>query len=231
MKNLAIILFLITAPIITSAESNGIEATNYSVSIATANSDAGNTFSVLGTIRSPLMNNIGISVNAGLSEFNGKNNYIDSSGEFIGLDVFIREYNLGLIELGYNYRKSDYDFSSGTLNNSSDTFSLLGIYYIHNFDLSLLRSTMESITGNKNNISDIGVSYYITDNLRAGISFGGMDLDNSNAISIQYQPKIFNNSIAISASYRNSDSIDSYGLSLSYYFDTKVSLIDRARKY
>lgn len=231
MKSLGIYLLLITFPIITSAESNGIEATNYRVSASVLNSDAGNVFGLSAAIRTPLMKNIGVSLNAGLSEFNGNNNYIDSSGESIGLDVFIREYNLGLIQLGYNYSKSDYDLFPSTLNNSSDTFSILGIYYIHNFDLSLRRNTSESDTGRKSNTSNIGVSYYVTDNLNTRISFGGMDLDNSNTFSIQYQPKIFNNSIGISAYYTNSQSIDSYGLSISYYFDTKVSLIDRIRKY
>jgi hypothetical protein len=231
MKSLGIYLLLMIFPIITIAESNSIEATNYGTGASLSNSDVGNTFGFTGVMRTPLMKNMGVSLNAGLSEFSGINTFVDSSYKSIGLGIFIREFNLGLIQLNYGYRESESDLLSGALKNNSNSFSIFGAYYIQRFDLSLLRSTIHPDTGSKSNTSDIAVSYYVTDNLRTSISFGGIDIGDSNAIAINYQPSILNNSIGISIFYRESEAIDLYGLNFTYYFDTNVNLFIRARKY
>jgi len=231
MRGLGVFLLIIASPVVAIGDTTGIEETNYRAGISGRNSDSGNSFSFSGVVRAPLVNNTGISLNVGLSEHNGVDNYVDQSNKSIGLGVFLREYELGLIQLRYNYSETVADIPSSTLKMNTDSLSLFGIYYIHNFNFSLFRSALKSDDGDKFNNLNIGLSYYFTDNFNTSLSFGGMESKDNNAISMYYQPKKFNNTIGISVNYSTSDRVDSYGLSVTYYFDTKVSLIDRNRRY
>ena len=68
-------------------------------------------------------------------------------------------------------------------------------------------------------------------NMKLSASMGGMDSDDSYSIGLIFQPTMFNNSISIFVGYQDTKINDTFSLSASYYFDTKVSLFDRFRKY
>lgn len=232
MKRLFISAILIFLPMIASAEKlEGIEGSNYQASFSGNDSDNGSRLSLRGEARFPVANYTGMSFNAGLSEFNGDNNSIDSSNKSIGLGLFIRKYDLGIINADYRYSETEADIPSGTLKNDLDTYSLNGTYYLEKFDLSLSRSTINIDTGNDFNFSNFNAAYYLNDNLRVSASVGRMDADESYSLSATYQPKVFNNAISILATYQDTNTNDSYGITISYYFDTKVNLISRIRRY
>jgi type I restriction-modification system DNA methylase subunit len=80
------------------------------------------------------------------------------------------------------------------------------------------------------NTSAASITYYVNENIKEGVSITSMDVGLNN-VFLLYQPKYFGNSTALSLSYQDSESNDTLTFSLAYYFDTKVSLKDRARRY
>jgi len=231
VKKIVLLIILLCFRFLLIADSSGIEEQNYRLSISGYDSEIGNSLSLSGSARFPVADYTGISLNAGLAEFNGKNSYVDSSGQAIGMDIFFRKYDLGIIQAGYNYGKSQSDIGSSTFRNDSQTYSLNATYYIENFDILLARSKSDFEIGESSNTSTMGISYYINDIFRAGVSAGGMDTQDSYSLGATYQPEIFNNDIGISAGYGFGKGDASYTISLSYYFGTRVSLLDRIRKY
>ena len=233
MKKCTISAMLVFLPIIATAEeSGGIEHSNYNTSISGGNSVNGNFLALGGGARFPVVNYVGMSLNAGLFKFNGNNNFVDSTGKSIGLGGLVRKYDLGIVNVNYSHSESEFNIPFGTWKNNTNSYSLSGTYYIKKFDLSLSRTIYNSNTSNISNTSYLDVAYYVNDNLSVSASVRGMNADKSSSlISASYQPQAFNNAISVSASYGRAYAIDSYGIAISYYFDTKVSLIDRIRRY
>jgi hypothetical protein len=58
-----------------------------------------------------------------------------------------------------------------------------------------------------------------------------MDEKDTYNFSIRYQPPQFANSTSLSLVYHNASDDNGIQADISYYFDTRVSLIDRDRKY
>lgn len=231
MKRLLILATLVFLPIIATAEKlEGIEGSNYKVSFSGDDSDNGSGLSLGYEARFPVANYTGMSLNARLSEFDGDGNSLDSSNKSIGLGVFLRKYALGIVNANYSHSEAGIKSHQDALKYDYDVYSLSGTYYIEKFDLSLSRSTNVG-SGNDFNFSNFNAAYYVNDNIRVSASVGGMDGDESYSLSTTYQPKVFNNAISILASYQDTNIGDSYGITISYYFNTKVNLINRIRRY
>ena len=231
MRNIAVLAILAFMPIIAVGKSGGMEKENYLIATSVNNSDIGDSLSFLGMARFPAAKYGGISLLAHTSEFNGKKNYIDSSSKGLRLDVFLRKYDLGIIQVGYGYSEKEHDFLSSTDTHTIDTHSLNGTYYIDKFDVSLSFLTGENDDGDSFDISNFGAGYFVNKNLQTRILIGGMDADGNNTIAISYQPEIFGNTAAVSASYDDTKLDNSFRFSVEYYFNTKVSFVDRVRKY
>jgi len=212
------------------AENPGIEKTNYSISGSVSDADRGSSVSLAGQARVPIANYTGASITGRYSDFNGKNNYIDSSTNSVTLGVFVRDYDLGIINASYGYSRTESDSSISNSKNSIDSISLSGTYYYKEFDLGLGRSKAKPDTGGSLNMSSASVSYYINQNFELGATVLKMDADATNYF-ITYQPGAFGNAASLSVSYLDSTIHDTLTVSLSYYFDTKVSLKDRNRRY
>jgi hypothetical protein len=212
------------------AENRGIEETNYSLFGSISDEDNGSSMSLAGQARFPIANYTGANIIVGYSDFNGKNNYIDSSTNSFGLGVFIRDYDLGIINASYMYSQSESDSSISNLKNNIDSISLSGTYYHKEFDLGLGRFKAKVDSGSSLNTSSASVSYYVNENLKVGATVIKMDADDTYYF-IAYQPRAFGNVAALSVAYQDASINDTFTISLAYYFDTKVSLKDRARRY
>lgn len=230
MKKLAIIIGMNFVSYEAIAENQGIEETNYSVSASVSDSDSGNRMSISGSVRLPIADFTGASISGRYTDFDGDNNYIDSSTNSFSLGVFVRDYDLGIINASYEYSRTESDSAFSNSNNSVDSLSIIAIYYYKGFDLGLGRSKAEPDSGNSLNISNASVSYYVNKNFNVGASVIRMDADD-NVFFVSYQPNLFTNSASISASYQDSETNDTLSISLAYYFDTKVSLKERGRNY
>ena len=231
MRSCIVFIVLVSTPAILFGGTAGIEGRNYQISISGSDSDIGNRYSFSGQARLPVANYTGVTLRGSFAEFNGKNNYIDSTSRSIGLGAFIRNYDYGIVNIGYMHTSSEHDSWSGSKESSIDSFSLNGTYYVDKFDFSISRSIGTPDEGSSIHRSNIGAAYYITENLRASIAIGGMDADETNSFNLLFQPKALNNTVSVSASYQDNELSELYGFSIAYYFNTKVSVNERIRKY
>lgn len=229
MKKLAVILGVFFVSNVAMAGNQVIEETNYRLSGSVSDSDSGNQMSVTGNVRLPLAEYIGASITGGYSDFNGKNSYIDSSTESASLGLFVRKYNLGVINVSYGSSQSKVDAPNSS-KYSTKSMSLNGIYYYNNFDIGLGRSKVDPDSGNSLNASMVGISYYVSDNLRIAASAIRIDQDDM-IFSVSYQPEMFGNNIGVEASFIDYDTNDTVTISVAYYFGTRVSVKDRIRRY
>jgi len=230
VKKVIIIIAIFCFSEFSLAESGGVESRNFSISTSASNSDIGNRVSVSGGVRFPLVYYTGVSITGRYSNFFGKNNYIDSSNYSGSFGVFLRKYNLGILNARYGYSRTKSDFEGRNSKNSIKSVSINGTYYFKELDISVGLSRSEPDTGDSLNTSSAGVSYYVNENFRAGISVVKMDADATN-VFISYQPTLFRNTSSLSFSYQRSSSNNAFSFSIAYYLDTKVTIKDRVRRY
>ena len=230
MRKYIVILVALCLSSVAIADNQGIKNRNYSLATSISDSDSGNRLSIFGSVRLPIANYIGATFTGRLSEFDGQNNYIDSSSNSVTLGVFLRKLELGIIYASYSYSKTEMNSSVSDSKNNIKTTHVSGTYYINEFDVGLGRSKADPDSGNSSNTSNAIISYYIDENLRVGGSVHKMDADATN-VFISYQPQLFGNTTSLSASYHDAESDDTFTVSLAYYFDTKVNFKDRIRRY
>lgn len=80
-------------------------------------------------------------------------------------------------------------------------------------------------------VAEISAAYYLSDNFSLRYSLGLLDAENSNSLQFLYQPPGFDNRVALSAGYFDSDNQESYGFRITYFFNASVNLLERNRSY
>lgn len=231
MKNLHIFALILSFVVPGLVQADAVEKTNYSVSASIDRADYGDYASLSGSVRTPLTRYTGMSVYASLWKSNADKQYPDSSSRFIGTGVFVRDPSIGAIYANYGHQRIKYDYGFTEISLNIDTYGLSGSYYLERSSVYVSRSWREREERESSNYSSLGGSYYPNDNWAAYFSIGGMDDKDEYTLSVEYQPKIFKQSISLSAGYHDFDWDQSINLSLSYFFDTRVSLMKRDRNY
>lgn len=231
MKKLLLATLLIT-PVIAFGKPGGIEASNYTAAFSATDTEIGNVYSLYGDIRLPVADYVGATLNISGTKSAYDEPYFDSTTAAAGVGLLFRKYDLGSIEIGYGYSDTDYDAPGSDFSIQINTYTLGGTYYLDRFDITATRSIYDPDSGNNAHGMQIGAAYYLTDNLYASISAGGMDQEDTYSFAIVHQPRFFNNNIGYSIGVMDSADFDpSYYLSVAYFFGTRVSLIERFRKY
>ncbi|HEY0720853.1 MAG TPA: hypothetical protein VGE50_06330 [Gammaproteobacteria bacterium] len=259
MKTRRLLLALLSLiPLQAGAAQGGIESANYSLGVAVTDSEWYRDYTLSGTARLPLVDYVGLTLGAGLGTLEESDKSKEQWREWglsVSSDTTYTEANLGIVvsdftigKVSADYSRSDYE-STTTFGNTPignvtyhdhwyyNTYQLSGSYYFNRFDLGATRGWSKSYSddsSSKSNGTLFDVGYYPTDNLLAGLR---TDADTEvYELSLMYQPQLFNNAIGLGFSM--TDSIDSddigrpyYSLNLAYYFGTRVSLIDRKRRY
>jgi hypothetical protein len=215
-----------------SAQNQGVEATHYSIGISAWDTDHANALEFELGARFPIYGYVGGQIIGNFRNTNATDNgYLDSSSYSGSLSLFLRKHDLGVILASYERMRTEYESAFGDLTLSSDHYSLSGKYYLKDLNFSLGRSKSKSDnSGESYYLSYIGLSYYLNDNLLLGTTASDSD-DNGKSVYIMFQPESLNNSIALTASYFDSDTNDSFLISVDYSFDLNVSLKDKARRY
>lgn len=195
-------------------------------------SDDGRSYFVAGGINLPISDYWGASIDARIGHYSEE---IDADQYDLVGTVFLRNLDLGKIGASYGYTRFEFDFpASSTISDTvnTDTYKILGEYYLSDFTLGLSRSRIKfSTTPQDANTSLVSALWYVTDNTRVKLAAGGMDAEDVYFYEISYQPSYFDNAISFSLWYDDSKTGDSISLSFNYYFDVKVSLKERDRKY
>ncbi|MEJ2591336.1 MAG: hypothetical protein P8178_08040 [Candidatus Thiodiazotropha sp.] len=230
MKGSAVSFLTILVVMPAFAENPAVEAANYAVSAALSNGDIGDSYGLSATARFPLVDYTGASVSGQYAEFKGADNYIDSSSRSAALGLFIRKFDLGIVSLDYSHTRSSPEGGFGLKDYNTNSLSLTGTYYLDRFDLSLGRTKFRGV-GETLSASHLGVAYYLDDSFRLGAGYSSANGDHAKSLQFDYQPAVFGNAIGLSGGYTDTRDDDSISLSISYFFNTRVSLIDRTRRY
>ena len=118
MKKLAVIICACLISNAAISENQGIKDANYRLSASASDSDSGNRMSISGGVRLPIADYTGATIIGRYSDFNGNNNYIDSSTNSASLGLFFRKYDLGIINATYGYSKTEVDTTITSSKNS-----------------------------------------------------------------------------------------------------------------
>jgi hypothetical protein len=216
------------------AASGGIEESNYSLYLSALDSDYSNNNSLGGVARVPISDYTGLSISAQYSDSRGKGYFFDNfdhSSRGLALGFILRDFSLGVIGASYDYTTLDIDSEYYPEDVDLKTLSIGGTLYLSDFEISFERERQKFDDGEQSNGSNLGLHYYISDRLRVGATYGGMDAEDVNDASIIYQPKILGDALSLSFSYIDVDPNPMKLLTLTYYLNARVSLKERIRRY
>ncbi len=212
------------------AQNQGVEATNYSLEISAIDTDYRRSLELDVSARFPIYGYVGGQISGEISDYNGKDNYLDSSSYSGSFDLFMKKHDVGVItaSFGRTHAETDSTYINSSIN--WDSYFLSGMYYFEDLNISLGRSGSKRDSGESYYQSFIGLSYYLTNNFLLGAATSDDD-DHPKSFYVMFQPEAFSNSIIITGAYSDTDTVDSFLISLDYSFDLNVSLKDKARKY
>lgn len=227
-------------PVVSLAGELAVKETNYGLGASYSTVDSGspgtqNSYSVTGLSRFAIEDNVGMQLAASIDKSYYKSNSYNSdvSGLWVSAGFFVRDYDIGSVNMGFSYGRMGYDSDLGSYVDSSyQSVSLSGTYYLDQFELGTGVSQTDSsyALSEPSRSSHIVAGYYINDNLKLSATVAGLD-SSGRSLNIIFQPAILNNQWSISGTLTNGQAYDRYSISLGYYFDTKVSLMDRNRRY
>lgn len=231
------LFFLLLLPgIVLAQEIQAVQQSNLEAGAIFNSNESANTSSVNLKENIPLHNYLAASIGARLNHLEGKDSSIYNNNSYtLSGNIFLRDPTIGKIGTSYN-------FSQGFDNSPIQTFR----YYSNDIaaDYYFDRATF-GVTRNISRLEGNSVAFYSTaillawypdDNLKLGLSRFSADFQNdkfSTTITAEYQPSPLNNSASIGLSYSGDSTDNSFnaGIFLTYFFDTRVNLINRDRKY
>ena len=242
MYKRVVLMLLSCFPVVSLASEPAVKETNYSLSASYTTMSSSdpitvNGYGVMGMSRFALGDHTGMqlsgSVYRGYTEWDSLQ--FESTSSLVGASFFARDYDLGSVNMDFSYGGGQgYSSGNGYTDTSYQLVSLSGTYYLGQFDLGagLYQVSYSNSWTDLDNSSNIGASYYATDNLSLGATVSGRDSSGDRTLHVIFQPSVFNNQWSITGLVSKGDTSDtSYLFLVGYYFDTKVSLIDRNRKY
>lgn len=224
-------LFCLFPVFVFAGEKGGVAASNFEASGSYSDSDASRSVSANGTYRRGIAEYFGYGLAATARRSNGKSTYLDSNGANAGINLFARRFDLGEAGLRYNHSYTKFDSRYGDISHNSDQYSVFASYYIDDFTLGFSRLSAHPEAVEHINTWNISASAYLLENTKLTASASGMDAKDAYGLSAEHQPSFLNNAASISASYNRSPEDDSFSVSLSYFFGTRVPLQQRDRQY
>ena len=249
------------------AESRSVEELNYQVSGTygearyddTTYGSGSSSFGVNAKVTLPIATYFGTTISGGYAEYrvpfdfssiSGSN---DDKGTFkphgsnIGIDFFLRDFDIGKVGIGYVRGRSQ---SAGYSTYSkeifyeyvnSDAVTVYGDYYFQSV------TAFGRYTNSKTYYHDwdtysydtysLGAKYYPLSNLAVDISIqrtpatNGGQAQDSQYLSMEYQPEFLGSSTSIFLGLGHQESSKSAMIGLTYFFDKRVDLITRDRRY
>jgi hypothetical protein len=224
---LSIFIMGLLVSAIAAAKDGGVAEPNGSIDVSYVDSTHVTVSSFGGVYRMPVGEYGGVAIAAIANRTDGKAPYLDTTGQAAGLQVLLRKFDLGAVAVIYSHG----DISADSISASYDTYGFTGVYYSGSIDAMVGYTRAESDTVANSDAKMVAGRLYLDDNLATELSMTRRDSTDGYGVSFTYQPVMFANDIGLTVSYESDDSEDSVGVSIEYYFGTKVSLIDRNRKY
>lgn len=235
MRNTIIFIFLLPS-IVFAQEQQAVQHHNSETGIRFISTNSTNISSIDFKENIPVKGYLAASIAGMLSHVDGKdsNIYISNGYVLIG-NIFLRNPSLGKIGTSYAYSQNFNDSRFSTIRQFSN--NITGDYYVDRVTISAMRNASR-IEGYSENYysTKISLSWYSDDNLKLSFSRHSADFLNdkfSTEISAEVQPGFWNNSTSLGFSYSGDSQDNSFtaGIFMTYFFDTRVILIDRDRQY
>lgn len=227
---LLVILFLIiVCPFTANAENRAVSSFNYSIGASWSSNEDYNSYGGNMAFSFPLAKYLG--TNLGISATRVDNS-IDSETYRVTGGIFLRDFDLGLVEMSVTYLEGR---GENVPDSSVQNYTFRGAWYLKNTTLGVTVSHAESNDSQFAILNDYNgatsLKYYINESLSSSFFIGFLDYKENYSLSARYQPNILGNKVALgsSISFDKNDDI-SYSASLTYYFGETKSLIDRDRK-
>lgn len=160
-------------------------------------------------------------------------------GNNLGAELFVRNPDYGKVSIGYGTgrQKSHCDATyllTGTniLDTSGPTLS--AEYYFSNITVAASRTQTHLGPNAKLDSDSLSLGWYPSSNARLSLSTYGLDLRNTNKLSLEYRPDFLDDSMSLLLSYstqRLTTKTNALLIGFDYFFDKRVTLITRDRHY
>jgi hypothetical protein len=231
-----IFFFLFLPNIVLAQDKQSIQQSNFEAGANFNSYNSINTGSVNIKNNLPLKDYLAASIDASIHHTEGKDSSVYSSNGYLFTgNIFLREATIGKIDTSYTYAQH---FTSGPFPSSRGyTNNIAADYYLDRATFGVTRFISRS-EGNSVAFYSTAIllAWYADDNLKLGLSRFSSDFQNdkfSTTMTAEYQPSSLNNSASIGLSYSGDPNDNSFnaGIFLTYFFDTRVNLFERDRKY
>jgi len=232
-------LLFVPAMVVNAAENRGVSDINYELSADYSNADTFDSYAVNGRLSIPIQSFGGVSLTAGASSQNADNNGVDADRYAVGVTAFIRDYEVGKLSAGFGYSEAELDFPNNLvfINTPDDKikskqYTAAGEYYFQNITARGSRDYFDTDNADSIKIWSLSLLSYWKKDTRFRVSSTRVDGKYDYGVSISHQPGVFKNSVELSLGYSDtSNNNQIYLASVSYHFSTRVSLIERDRRY
>jgi hypothetical protein len=233
------------------ADSRAVEETNYQASLSLGMTDYKNSSgrvsyeNISGAVTMPLAKYLGATVSGGYTQnhvrLGSLSCDVDSSG--VNAGVFARDFDIGKIGIGYARARNhwcSYSTFSGNEDGGIDTetTSANASYYFQDITVGAAYSDSRVIQGRwgqDSSATSVSAKYYPMSSLSAGLSVSRSRTDGTHQdtpyLAFEYQPEIFGNSTSLTLGLSHNEYSNSATLGITYFFDKRVDLITRDRRY
>ena len=238
-NKLLIVIFAFIPFVSFATEGPAVQSTNFEAGGSYGSSSIFNTYALNATANLPIGNDFGTNLNMSLRESDGRRHGntrgIDSTHQSLIASFFYRDVNSIKAGISYGYSHSEYDFQGpGDNTDRSDNYAIFGEYYIKQFTVAASRSYASNDDNFEAYSTQLMASWYLLENSMIGLMQGRYKGENSYLANFTHQPSFMENNLSFSLQYYSSrlgGTGDSLTVSLNYYFGTRVSLVDRDRRY
>ena len=222
-----------------------VESVHYQISLNTSwsnsssNGDWRSTFAN-GTVTLPVGNYLGASLfgSVGTSEVDDAVlGSCDVDGHSLGGGLFVRDVNVGRIGASISRSDSEACFTSaglsGTTDTTTDAYGVDAEYYLRTVTVGLSRSWVD-YDGWDADLARLRAAWYPMKNLSLAFAVGALDAEDSRSATLEYQPGFLGNAVGIGLGYsyyKEEPSDGTWTVGLTYYFDKRIDLLTRDRRY
>ena len=222
-----------------AADGPAVQSTNFEAGGSYNSSSVFNTYSLNAGVNLPISNGFGTNIGIRLADSDGRRHGntrgVDSTHQALAASIFFRKVDSVKAGIRYAHSRSEYDaLISGDDTVNSDNYAIFGEYYIKQFTVAASRSYTSDDDNFEAYSTQLMTSWYLLENNMIGLMQSRYKGENSYLANITYQPSFMKNNLSFSLQYYSSrigGTGDSIAVSLNYYFGTRVSLIDRDRRY
>lgn len=223
-----------------------VESIHYQISLntswnnSTSSGDWRSTFAN-GTVTLPMGDYLGASLFGSIGTSEADDAVVgscDIDTHSLGGGLFVRDANVGRIGASISRSHSEACFTSagisGTADTTTDAYGVDAEYYFRTVTVGLSRSWVDYDDGWDADLARARAAWYPMNNLSLAFAIGALDAEDSRSATLEYQPGFFGDAVGIRLGYsyyKEEPSDGTWTVGLAYYFDKRVDLLSRDRRY